>query len=95
MKNRPRVVNVFGKPYKIKYDDMSKTDACGLTDNKNSLIIIDSSLKGEELKHTLLHEMFHAVLYRTSITQSLSHDLEEVIVDQIATFLVDNYNFDL
>jgi Zn-dependent peptidase ImmA (M78 family) len=92
---KPKVVNVFGKAYQIKYEDMSKTDACGLTDNKNYLIIIDSSLKGDDLKHTLLHESFHAILYRTSVTQSLSHELEEVIVDQIATFLVDNYNFDL
>ena len=71
---KPKCVNVFGKTYQIKYDDMKNTDACGLTDNKHALIIIDSSLTGDDLKHTLLHEYFHAILYRTSITQSLSHD---------------------
>lgn len=92
---KPTVVNIFGCTYQIKYDDLSKTDACGYTDNRHRLIVIDSSLKDDDLKHTLLHEYFHAVLYRTSVVQSLSHDLEEIIVDQISTFLVDNYNFDL
>lgn len=92
---KPTVINVFGQTYKIKYDDMSKTEACGMTDNIHRLIIIDKSLDGDDLRHTLLHEYFHAVLYRTSIVQSLSHELEEIIVDQIATFLVDNYKFDL
>lgn len=92
---KPIVVNVFGCAYAIKYDDLTKSEACGITDNKNRLILIDKSLTGDDLKHTLLHEYFHAVLYRTSVVQSLSHELEEVIVDQIATFLVDNYNFDL
>ena len=90
---KPKCINVFGKTYEIKYDDLSKTDACGYTDNKHRLIVIDSGLKGDDLTHTLLHEYFHAILFTTSVTQSLSHDLEEVIVDQLATFLVDNYNF--
>ena len=95
IKPKPTVVNIFGKTYAIKYEDLSKAHVYGLVDNKNALIMIDKTLVGYELQQTLIHEYLHAVFDRTSLTQSIPDELEEVIVDQVATFLVDMYNFDL
>lgn len=65
----------------------------GITDSRRSLITIEKTLIGKELEQTMLHEFFHAVLARTGVSQAISHELEEVVVDSIATFLVDHYDF--
>jgi len=85
---KPTVINILGKSYKISYLELEEDD--GLCKNKESEIDIDKNLEGIELVHTLLHEYFHGVLFRTGVTQVLSDDIEEVICDSFATFLVDN-----
>lgn len=87
-------IDVFGKSYKIVYVDLSEEDKDGATDNKKSLIEIDKTLTGRDLQHTLLHEMFHAVMYRLSISQALDDGAEEIIADSFATFLCEHFDFD-
>ena len=93
--SKPKAINILGKTYQIHYKDLRADHAFGLTDNRKAIILIDKSLTGKELEQTLLHEFFHAVLYRTGATLAMHGDLEEVVVDSIATFLVDIYDFHL
>ena len=92
---KPKSIMILGKRYDIFYKDLRADHAFGMTDNRKRVILIDQSLTGEELQQTLLHEFFHAVLHRTGASQALHGDLEEVLVDSIATFLVDIYDFHL
>ena len=86
---KPQVVNIFGKTYKIQYKEMEE-DLYGECKNDEFLIEIDRNQTGEKLIHTLLHEYFHAVIYRVGLKQVLSHDVEEMICENFATFLCDN-----
>lgn len=90
---RQLIMNIFGVKFKIVRD--KKLDELGLAGQlhyHDKKIVISSSLKGEDYMHTLLHEMFHAVIRRTSIIQSdLHHDLEEIIVDSFATAVCENF----
>lgn len=85
---RPQVINVFGKSYKIEYKEMDELH--GECHNTRATIEIEQSQEGKELIHTLLHEYFHAVIYRVGLGQVLHGDIEEIICETFATFLVDN-----
>lgn len=63
----------------------------GLYKYAEKSIVIDATLKGIDLDHTLMHEVAHALMYRSSVYQSLAPALEEVIVDTLATLLVENF----
>jgi len=93
--SKAKCINILGKTYKIEYKDLSQQQCFGITDNRKGLIVVDKTLTGKELEQTLLHEFFHGVLYRTGSSQALSSEIEEIIVDSIATFLVDYFDFDL
>ena len=58
---------------------------------KNAMII-DSSLKGEDRDHAILHELGHALFVRGSLLQAnISSDLQEIICDQFATMFLENF----
>ncbi len=87
-----KTVNVFGKTFKIKYDKtLASKGVHGVCDSDNNLILIDGLLKGDSLMQTLLHEEFHAVFSRIGLRQAVPDEVEEMIVDALATFIVDNY----
>jgi len=86
-------INILGQDYQVSMDELEKNGAHGLCVPQKSLILLDKSLRGTDLQQTFLHECFHAVMCRTGARQSLSVELEEVIVDSIATFLTDHYEF--
>lgn len=85
---KPQVINVFGKTYRIEYKPLEDID--GECHNKKALIEIDESLQGRDLAQTILHESFHALFHRLSLSQVVHHDVEEIICDTFATFIVDN-----
>ena len=89
---KPQALNVFGKTYRIEYKPLEDLD--GECHNKKSLIEIDQSLTGSNFTQTLIHEGLHALFYRLGYNQVIHHDIEELLVDQIATFLVDNFTFE-
>ena len=91
--SKPKCINILGKTYKIEYKDLRLESAAGITDNRKAVILIDKSLSGKELEQTLLHEFFHGVLSRTGASQALTVELEEVIVEGMANFLVDHFDF--
>ena len=88
-------VLIYGKeiPFKIVCE-LPVENAVGCY--KDGVIYIDKTLKGKELKVTLLHECLHALLERMCITHDhLNEEVEEIIVDSIATWLNECNRFEL
>jgi hypothetical protein len=85
----PRKLNVFGQTWKVKVTSVDIQYA-GYCDRSSHTIVISDKQSKEELWHTLIHEILHASVSRVSINQTLSPELEEVIVDTFATVLMEN-----
>jgi len=86
------VINVLGEKWKIqRLAGLKENGIMGKCIFKDRLIVIDSTLTGHDLEHTLIHELGHALIYRSSIYQSLPHEIEEILVDIYGTFLLDNF----
>jgi Zn-dependent peptidase ImmA (M78 family) len=89
-------ISICNHWWSIRYEEDIKNDngndCYGLCVPETRLILIDAELKGEKLKKTFLHELFHALVYEYSINQAdLSADVEEIINDVYANFLGDNF----
>jgi Zn-dependent peptidase ImmA (M78 family) len=85
--------NVYGQKIIVKkIKNLRSTGAYGTYNPKTKQIEIDASLKGELLVHTLLHELIHALCDRLGYHNAmLSHDLEELIADNIPSMLLENF----
>lgn len=44
---------------------------------------------------TLIHEIGHAIFHRTGLKQAISGDVEEIVVENIATALMENFEVKL
>jgi len=98
MKTIPKKLRIFGQDITVQMskDLISKEDACGMADYAKKIIRLDKSLQGEDRTQTLLHEVFHIVLARVGLNQtSLPHDLEELIVENLATAVVELFDIQL
>jgi len=88
----PKSIDVFGKTVTIKLSkelkDDDGNDLEGLYEPKKSQI----TLVNCEMQ-VLLHELIHAICNRTGVRQSdVSTELEEVIAENVSTFLVETFN---
>lgn len=91
MKNH--VVNVLGRQIKVIYKEIDNR-YCGLYYNDEGIIEISKSLSREKAHETLIHELVHAVFFRAGLDQTgISHDIQEIICDQVAKVLCENYKF--
>ena len=89
------VFEVHGKKIDVKKIRrlMLTKGAAGTFNTKNNVIEVDSSLTGQELIHTYMHELIHALCARLSLENcDLSHDLEEILADNIPTMLLENFD---
>ncbi len=76
--NKPKTISILGIEYKIKYKRASRMDGCdGSAHFSDREIHILSSLKGEQLKSTLLHEAIHVILYSSGISQAFLGEEEQ------------------
>lgn len=66
--------------------------AYGYFQDDTKEIGVDAGLRGDALEGTVLHELFHATLDRLHIQQQLSRQMVEVIVENLAVAVVDNYH---
>jgi len=84
---------VFGQLVPIEYEDgLARNEgSAGEYCDKEKFIKIDSELEGDDLSLTQIHEGGHAVCDRIGLSQGISKELEEVIVDSFATFIVENF----
>lgn len=88
--NIPSRVNIFGKKYKVKNSNILKDHGIeGLCDGEKSTILI--STHSQEPIQTLLHEIGHAVFERTGLCQAINPELEEIVVENIARAIADNF----
>lgn len=90
-------VKILGQKVPIKkvphLEDTTDHDACYVYDDKE--ILIEKTLAGEKYFIALLHEMGHALFDSSGggLKQAGIHEkVEEIIVQQFAHLIVDNFN---
>ena len=81
-------VKIFGETYKVIVADI--TNCMGYIELKEKRIYLAKDQPLDEMFHTLIHEMLHGLFHRTSVNQSISYDLEQGIVNNIATMILEN-----
>lgn len=93
---KPKSFNVFGQEIKVRYvknlieDDEINGDYC----QREKSIRIDSSLIGQALLSTMIHETIHAIFDRIGINQGVDSGVEEIIADSVAICLIENYHIE-
>lgn len=88
-----RKMRVFGKMipvFKVR-GLMASADAYGYYSEEHQQIGVDAGLKSDDLEHTVIHEMFHAVLDRLHCQQQMAPEFVEVVVENLARAVIDNY----
>ena len=89
-------LNVFGLKVVIEYKKIAdESGLMGYFDYSKNAITIDSRLKGSARLTTEIHESLHSLFHRLSYRQYIPHALEEIIIDQVSTFLVENFDIKL
>jgi hypothetical protein len=79
-RRRPRTVDVLGQKFKIRYkheDDME--DCLGITFTASREIWLQDGLPADQMRRVLIHEITHAILGISGITEKLNPQLEEAI----------------
>lgn len=94
---RVKSLDVLGQVWKVKYHNPlinpdDGQDVAGYTCFQNDLICISTKVPAH-IDHTLIHEMIHATIQRSSIRQvpSWSIEIEEIVCNNIATVLLENF----
>lgn len=88
-------VDIFGKTYTIHQGKMNDAYA-GLCDYQSQKITIHEQCKGDDFTATLIHEVLHAAFQRMSVKQTGLHSqAEELIVDQLANVMTENFRIKL
>jgi predicted mannosyl-3-phosphoglycerate phosphatase (HAD superfamily) len=73
----PRTINVLGREYKIRRKRMK---FWAYVDDDAATIWLRSGLSGDVAAQTLLHELIHAIMFRSGNKFQLNPELEESIV---------------
>lgn len=91
-------VMVFGTRVKIsRVKNLIKDyNVRGLYYYEEKRIEIDASLKGDDYKATLLHELVHAVWDLTGLNQTAaSTDVQELVAENISQFFTKTFKWNL
>lgn len=95
----PKHIDVHGKRWKILHkwglrcDDGNFVD--GLCDQKNRIIYIDHGSPKSARAGIFLHELLHAISVETKVCEVLDTKVEEIFVENIACFFIENFNMRL
>lgn len=85
-------LKILGKKIKVVFRDMTEENVCGHYLYAKGLIEINNTLPILTQQVTLLHEIVHAVFDRAGIhNANVSHDIEEVIADQVSKVILENF----
>jgi len=87
----PKKINILGKDYKVEQEVMSGID--GKIIFNGGIIFIDPT--GESIEISFIHECLHAVLHRIGARETIDDQLEESLVETIATFFHEKFYFKL
>ncbi len=88
----PKFFNIFGIRVKLKYDSKMPTNVAGYYYPDKELITLNPLQDDKEALHSLIHEAGHSLFYRISINQSISYEVHEYIVNNMATMLLENFD---
>lgn len=83
---------VLGKTIPIDYHDLSSTDFDGAYVSSLEKIVLDTSLKGNEMRAVLLHEAVHALFDRLGLRGNLPDSLEEMLSETFAQMVTENFD---
>jgi hypothetical protein len=72
-----RTISVLGREYKIRRKRMKEFALC---DDDAETIWLRSGIKGDIAEQSLLHEVIHAILFRSGGKFQIEEKLEEAIV---------------
>lgn len=90
-----RKAEVFGRKVPIyKIPGLRREGCFGYFHADTKRIGIDAHLAGPDLEHTVIHEMFHAILDRLHIQQQMPPEFVEVLVENLSAGVIDNYNLE-
>lgn len=99
MRNFPKkfFVHIFGLKTKVivTKDLVLNHGAMGLFSRQKNQILIAQDQTKDEAIQTLLHECGHALFSRVGTNQAISHELEEIIVEQYSIMIHENFNLSL
>lgn len=83
-------VVIFGEKVNIEYsNNVPDTDNANYVKGK---ILIHPGCPRKELARVFLHEFLHAVCERVSISQGITGETEEIVVDTLSKALVENFH---
>lgn len=90
----PKTIDIYGLDVKIIQDHPVRDDDGALCDGtycyQEKTIYIDSKLDKEDTIQTLIHEMGHCLLHRTSA--DLDMKVEEPLVNNFANMITEIFN---
>lgn len=89
-------MNIFGCKIKIVYSKIAEERGIlGLYSYKNKSITLDIDQSKEEMIHSIIHELVHATSHRLGWNQFVPPQAEEMIAQQFATVLCENFDIKL
>ena len=89
-------LKIFGEIFKVKVLKMEEGLAGLCSSRTKEIFISNNNQTKSEALHTLIHEVGHAVCSRTGVRQAnFPADLEEILVENIATAITENFNLSL
>ena len=88
---KSKSINVFGKTCPVKITSLDD-NFLGLFYYDEFRIEISDKCPKEKFDEIFIHEAVHAVFNRSSLNQcAISHDAQEIICDQVAKFITENF----
>ena len=73
----------------------SEQSVFGLYSSMQKKILIAEDQTKEEAISTLVHESIHALFDRAGVNQSINGEIEEVIAEQVAIMITENFSLTL
>ena len=89
----PTSVMVFGEKFKVKRKLLAADGLAGYCDREGKEIVIAKELNLPDAFQTLLHEIGHAVFSRIGLMQAINPEVEEIVVESIATAFSENFDY--
>lgn len=87
-----RTLKILGDKISVKYKDLNAENICGKYSYDKKTIEINNKLDKSIQDITLIHELIHATIHRAGVNNAqLSADLEEIICDQVAKVITENF----
>lgn len=91
----PSKVTILGKAYTVRLDPtlMARRQAHGMCDPARKQILLNPTDDLYLLKTTLIHEMMHAALAQSGLTNAIKLPIEESICQMVEDWLVEIIDF--